>query len=148
MPANHDTNVVTVGTLHISWPLVIGFCALALPTAYKLSSENWSQEAGAHGPLVLITAAWLLWRQLPELQKNGTRGRTWDRNSGDGHFPGDVHRRGSSLTLSRWRAGGLYGAGVSIFLFLVRRKRTNSELVHFSVSSVCRCRRPGRGWTA
>lgn len=60
-----------------SWPLAVGFAALAFPAVLKLGAQTWTSEEGAHGPLVLCTGAWLLWRQLPELRKNGEPGRAW-----------------------------------------------------------------------
>ncbi len=60
-----------------SWPLLVGLCALAIPAAVKLGAETWSNDAGAHGPLVIATAAWLLWRQRSELQTLGRPGNFW-----------------------------------------------------------------------
>jgi exosortase len=58
-----------------SWPLALGFAALAFPAVLKLGSQTWSSEEGAHGPLVLCTGAWLIWRQLPELRRDGELGQ-------------------------------------------------------------------------
>ena len=63
--------------LRSSWPLVLGLAALAIPAAIALSEHTWSSEAGAHGPLVLCTAAWLLWRQWGEIRAQGAPGRGW-----------------------------------------------------------------------
>lgn len=57
-----------------SWPLLVGFIALAVPAALKLGAETWSSDAGVHGPLVIATAAWLMWRQRSELQADGRPG--------------------------------------------------------------------------
>jgi exosortase len=109
------------GILHekrtFSWPLAIGFFALAIPAAYTLGAETWSSEGGAHGPLVLATAGWLLWRQLPELHRRG--------------HPGHAGIVAIAMTLSlamyifgeafdfiTLEAMGLYGAGVTMFYFL------------------------------
>src|SRR5215469_1385235 len=62
---------------NVSWPLIIGIAALAIPTAVTLGNETWSHEEGAHGPLVLVTAAWLLWRQWPELCRAAAPGKPW-----------------------------------------------------------------------
>ena len=42
--------------------LVLGLVALAVvaPTMYRLGTQVWSKEFGAHGPIVLATGAWLL----------------------------------------------------------------------------------------
>lgn len=55
-------------------PLIIGALALAVPTFMRLGSQVWSMEIGAHGPIVLATGAWLLWRKwgaLTEAAKPG-----------------------------------------------------------------------------
>jgi exosortase len=44
-------------------PLIIGALALAIPTLVRLGEQVWSMEIGAHGPIVLATGAWLLWRK-------------------------------------------------------------------------------------
>lgn len=51
-----------------SWPVVVGLAALAVPTAGRLAEQVWSREWGAHGPIVLVTGAWLIWRQAAELR--------------------------------------------------------------------------------
>src|SRR5262245_19847954 len=49
-------------------PLVLGLAVLAIPTIAALANQSWSEESGAHGPIVLTTGAWLLWRQLPSFR--------------------------------------------------------------------------------
>lgn len=56
------------------WPMILGFLLLAAPTVASLGEQVWSQEAGAHGPIVLVTGAWLLWRKVPELRDTGVPG--------------------------------------------------------------------------
>lgn len=60
-----------------SWPLLLGFAALAIPTVATLGQQVWSREAGAHGPIVLGTGAWLLWRAAPELKAIAQPGKIW-----------------------------------------------------------------------
>lgn len=43
------------------------FLLVAVPTLITLSRDNWSTEAGAHGPIVLATGLWLLHHSLAEL---------------------------------------------------------------------------------
>lgn len=45
------------------WLVVLGFAALAIPTLITLARQVWSAEGGVHGPIVLATGAWMLWRQ-------------------------------------------------------------------------------------
>lgn len=46
--------------------LAIGIAALVVPTMLFVARESWSTEQGAHGPIVLFTGIWLLWRQWHE----------------------------------------------------------------------------------
>src|SRR6201996_8435835 len=50
------------------------FALLAIPTAMTLSTETWSSESGAQGPLVLATGGWLLWRLRDEFKQDGKPG--------------------------------------------------------------------------
>jgi exosortase len=44
--------------------LALGLAALVLPTMFEVARFSWSTEQGGHGPLVLATGGWLLWREL------------------------------------------------------------------------------------
>lgn len=44
--------------------LAIGLAALILPTMIGVAKVSWSTEQGGHGPIVLATGIWLLWREL------------------------------------------------------------------------------------
>jgi len=44
--------------------LAIGLAALVLPTMVQVAKFSWSTEQGGHGPIVLVTGIWLLWREL------------------------------------------------------------------------------------
>jgi exosortase len=44
--------------------LALGLAVLVLPTMYEVARVSWSSEQGGHGPLVLATGIWLLWREL------------------------------------------------------------------------------------
>lgn len=56
------------------WPLVLGFAVLAIPTVISLAGQVWTTEAGAHGPIVLVTGAWLLWRKAKDFSAKSTPG--------------------------------------------------------------------------
>ncbi len=45
------------------WPVLFGLVILYVPTYVDLASFHWSSERGAHGPIVLIIVAWLVWRK-------------------------------------------------------------------------------------
>ncbi len=61
---------VTLG----GWCLAIGFAALAIPALATLANQSWSREFGAYGPIVLGAGLWLLWRQMPEIRREGRPG--------------------------------------------------------------------------
>lgn len=56
-------------------PLLIALLLLAVPTFYRLSQQVWTLEIGAHGPIVLFTGAWLLWRCWPKIREQAEPGR-------------------------------------------------------------------------
>ncbi|WP_296722797.1 exosortase V [Erythrobacter sp.] len=43
--------------------LAAGIALFAIPTLIFVIQEYWSREDGAHGPIVLFTGLWLVWRQ-------------------------------------------------------------------------------------
>ncbi len=45
---------------------LLGCVALAIPTMIGVAQVSWSTEQGGHGPLVMATGAWLLWRELKQ----------------------------------------------------------------------------------
>jgi exosortase len=54
--------------------LVVGLAALILPTLYAMATQSWTREEGVHGPIVLATAGWLLWRRWDEIVANARPG--------------------------------------------------------------------------
>lgn len=44
--------------------LALGIAVLALPTMFQVARDTWSTEQGGHGPLVLATGLWAVWREL------------------------------------------------------------------------------------
>ena len=44
--------------------LAIGCALLILPTMLQVATDSWSTEQGGHGPLVLATGIWAVWREL------------------------------------------------------------------------------------
>jgi len=49
-------------------PLIIGVAVIAFPTIMSISDVAWSTEQGAHGPIVLAIAIWLLFRGWPQIR--------------------------------------------------------------------------------
>lgn len=44
--------------------LALGLAAFVLPVMFEVAKVSWTTEQGGHGPLVLVTGIWLLWREL------------------------------------------------------------------------------------
>lgn len=70
---------VTVGTLDRRWflshgALLLVFLAISIPTFYRLGIQVWSRDIGAHGPIVLATGLWLLWRKMPAMSAEASPG--------------------------------------------------------------------------
>lgn len=68
-PAFWSNEAIAKSPLAKSWPSLIGLLALAIPSILALAQQHWSTEAGAHGPLVIATGGWLIWREA----QNGER---------------------------------------------------------------------------
>lgn len=95
-----------------SWLVLVGFAALAIPTAGRLADQVWSREWGAHGPIVLFTGVWLVWRQAASLRAVA--------KAGDGRLAclalaGSllIYVFGRAYDFVSLEAAGLYGACVS-----------------------------------
>jgi exosortase len=59
------------------WPLVVGFVALGVSTIATLGKQVWTREQGAHGPIILATGAWLLWRQAESIRRRAQSASPW-----------------------------------------------------------------------
>lgn len=57
------------------WPLVLGLALLCIPALVELGRQAWTRENGVHGPLILATWVWLLWRGIEEAQGERRPGR-------------------------------------------------------------------------
>lgn len=97
-----------------AWPLVLGYAALAIPAVGILAAQTWSREVGAHGPLVLATAAWLLSRQMPDIRKNAVPGQMW-LVAVIIALSLACYIFGQAFDFVTADAAGLYGVGVAIF---------------------------------
>src|SRR3546814_16308707 len=47
--------------------LVIGLLLFSIPTMIFVVRQSWTGEEGAHGPIVLVTGLWLLFRRWQEV---------------------------------------------------------------------------------
>jgi len=57
--------------------LVLALLLMAIPTFFAMASGSWTQESGVHGPLVLATAIWLVWRSWDEIVALARPGNMW-----------------------------------------------------------------------
>lgn len=48
-------------------PVVAGMLVLYVPTYYRLFTGLWATEEQAHGPIILLLALWLMYRQWPAM---------------------------------------------------------------------------------
>ena len=53
-------------------PLLSGLAVMYVPTYIDLAYGLWRQDAYAHGPIVLVVAAWLAWRERDALAGEGS----------------------------------------------------------------------------
>ena len=57
--------------------LVLALAVTVIPTLFAMASESWTREEGVHGPLVLATAVWLVWRRWDEIVAEARPGKLW-----------------------------------------------------------------------
>ena len=57
--------------------LCIGLAALVLPTMVRVAQEHWTSDDGAHGPILLATALWLLWRARATIEAHRRPVHSW-----------------------------------------------------------------------
>ncbi len=57
--------------------LAVGLLLTIIPTLISTAQQSWTQESGVHGPLVLATAVWLIWRNWDEIRAEARPGNLW-----------------------------------------------------------------------
>ncbi|MFN9498121.1 MAG: exosortase V [Sphingomonadales bacterium] len=62
-PLTHALTGYRAGTIASFAVLAAGIALFAIPTMTFVIQEYWAREDGAHGPIVLFTGLWLMWRQ-------------------------------------------------------------------------------------
>ena len=97
------------------WIVGAGYLCLLLPTIYRLAQQSWTKEIGAHGPIILATGAWLIWRKRTELLPRAAEGSAapaWLLL-----VPSlAAYVFGRTYGFLMMEAGGVYGAGLAILL--------------------------------
>jgi exosortase B len=56
------------------WLVLLGIAVMVIPTFVSLARGPWSLESGVHGPIVVATGLWLIFRRLPEIRAAMTPG--------------------------------------------------------------------------
>ncbi|WP_293364895.1 exosortase V [Phenylobacterium sp.] len=74
MTAAGDVQTIDRAWLLSRGPWILLAVALAAPTLYRLGVQVWSRDIGAHGPIVLATGLWLVWRKLPSMTEEARPG--------------------------------------------------------------------------
>ena len=111
-----------------SWlPLLAGLLALAIPTIASLAHQTWQLESGAHGPIVLVTAFWLLYHDGLRPSQASREGHQWPLALTCLGASLMVYIFGRAYDFISIEFVGLYGAFVSVLirLFGVGRLLTN-----------------------
>jgi exosortase len=57
--------------------LAIGSIAIFAPTIAFVARTSWNSDTGGHGPIVMMTGFWLLWRLWPDAAPVATRPPMW-----------------------------------------------------------------------
>ncbi|MDB5424555.1 MAG: exosortase [Phenylobacterium sp.] len=94
-------------------PLIVAGLVLAAPTFLRLGQQVWSRESGAHGPIVLATGAWLLWRRWSAMTAAAQPGNTIFTMAGVVASLG-LYVFGRAYDFISLEAAGLYGFGLSL----------------------------------
>lgn len=94
-------------------PLIVAGIALGVPTMLRLGEQVWSKEFGAHGPIVLATGAWLLWRRIPAMTAEGHRGHPALTFAAVA-LALPIYVVGRAYDLISLEAAGVYGFGVAL----------------------------------
>ena len=62
-PAPHPNAFDLRSALPWLAPLLLGLCALYIPTYLVLARTVWASDEQGHGPIILAVAIWLMWRK-------------------------------------------------------------------------------------
>jgi exosortase len=97
----------------LAWAPLVVFLLVSAPTFYRLGVQVWSRDIGAHGPIVLATGLWLVWRRLPDMTAEGKPGLLPLTMLGIlVSLP--IYAFGRAYDIISMEAAGLYGFAVSL----------------------------------
>ena len=94
-------------------PLILAALALGIPTLIRLGEQVWSKEVGAHGPIVLATGIWLLWRRIPSMSETAQPGNM-ALTLVTAVISLLVYTVGRAYDLVSLEAAGIYGFGMAV----------------------------------
>src|SRR4051812_17125057 len=94
-------------------PILLVSLAIMAPTLYRLGVQVWSREMGAHGPIVLATGLWLLWRRLPSMEEEAQTGPLWLTIVGL-LLSLPIYIIGRAYDIISFEAAGLYGFALAV----------------------------------
>jgi exosortase len=95
------------------WPLLIGLVLVSI-----ITGQSWSTEQGSHGPLVLASGLWLLFRMMGETNELHARPSAWQALGAIGLFAGFLvlFRLAAVIELEVYAFYGLYVAILFAFV--------------------------------
>ena len=94
-------------------PMLLGILVLAVPTFVRLGQQVWTKEIGAHGPIVLATGIWLLWRKWDSMVAQAKPGHPAITIVGMLATLG-LYVFGRAYDFISLEAAGLYGFGLAL----------------------------------
>jgi exosortase len=94
-------------------PLILGAALLAGPTFLRLGQQVWTKEIGAHGPIVLATGIWLLWRRWGAMTESAAPGPAWATMAGV-LISLPIYVFGRAYDFVSLEALGLYGFALAV----------------------------------
>ncbi|WP_430425439.1 exosortase V [Phenylobacterium sp.] len=113
MTAAGDVQTIDRAWLLSRGPWILLAVALAAPTLYRLGVQVWSRDIGAHGPIVLATGLWLVWRKLPSMSEEARPGHIALTTLGVlASLP--IYVFGRAYDIISLEAAGLYGFAISL----------------------------------
>ncbi len=98
--------------------LLLGLLAVGIPTLVAVATQSWTREEGVHGPIVLATGFWLIWRRADEIRREAMPGNFWVALLGV-LVASAIYVFGRAFGFLIFEVGALYLAGVAIAYSLI-----------------------------